>query len=197
MSNLFLVLNFTQRFMRFNELTIFNPTIPTWDCVSLRVHRTSQKIPRKDLQKEMNEEFELITVTISLAATAMNQNSCRTATGKPAFTAVMQSMSRHVILPSAFGKEGRKKSTGDLFRVKFVKNGQWYHFFWGGEVRKSWERWASKKFNNKCSESSRSQIVFRTDIFQKLSLRALVFLQNTCFIKVYSQFGENEWRVFF
>ena len=56
--------------MRFNELTIFNPTIPTWDCVSLRVHRTSQTIPRKDLQKEMNEEFELITVTISLAATA-------------------------------------------------------------------------------------------------------------------------------
>ena len=59
-----------QRFMRFNELTIFNPTIPTWDCVSLRVHRTSQKISQKDLQKEMNEEFELITVTISLAATA-------------------------------------------------------------------------------------------------------------------------------
>ena len=95
---------------RFNELTIFNPTIPTWDCVSLRVHRTSQKIPRKDLQKEMNEEFELITVKISLAATAMNQNNCRTATGKPAFSAVMQSMSRHVILPSAFGKEPRNKS---------------------------------------------------------------------------------------
>ena len=53
----------------------------------------------------MNEEFELITVTISLAATAMNENNCRTATGKPAFTAVMQSMSRHVILPRAFGKE--------------------------------------------------------------------------------------------
>ena len=32
---------------------------------------------------------------------------------------------------------------------------------------------ASKKFNNKCSENSRSQIVFRTDIFQKLSLGAL------------------------
>ena len=45
---------------RFNELTIFHPTIPTWDCVSSRVHRTSQKIPRKRLQKEMNEEFELI-----------------------------------------------------------------------------------------------------------------------------------------
>ena len=58
----------------------------------------------------MNEEFELITVTISLAATAMNQNSCRTATGKPAFSAVMQGLSRHVILPSAFGKEGRNKS---------------------------------------------------------------------------------------
>ena len=63
--NLFRFLNFTQRFMRFNELTIFNPTIPTWDCGSSRVHRTSQTIPRKDPQKEMNEEFELITVTIS------------------------------------------------------------------------------------------------------------------------------------
>ena len=40
------------------------------ETVSLRVHRTSQKIPRKDLQKEMNEEVELITVTISLAGTA-------------------------------------------------------------------------------------------------------------------------------
>ena len=58
----------------------------------------------------MNEEFELITVTISLAATAMNENNCRTATGKPAFSAVMQSMSRHVIRPRAFGKEGRNSS---------------------------------------------------------------------------------------
>ena len=66
---------------------------------------TSQKIPRKDLQKEMNEEFELITVTISLAATAMKGNNCRTATGKPTFSAVMQNTSRHVILPRAFGKE--------------------------------------------------------------------------------------------
>ena len=58
----------------------------------------------------MNEEFELITVTISLAATAMNENNCRTATGKPAFSAVMQGMSRHVILPRAFGKKGRNSS---------------------------------------------------------------------------------------
>ena len=50
----------------------------------------------------MNEEFELITVIISLAATAMNENNYRTATGKPAFSAVMQSMSRQVILPGAF-----------------------------------------------------------------------------------------------
>ena len=88
-SKRFRFLNFMKRFMPFNELTIFNPTIPTWDCVSLRVHRTSQKIPRKDLQKEMNEEFELITETISLASTAMNENNCRTATGKPVFSAVM------------------------------------------------------------------------------------------------------------
>ena len=39
-------------------------------------------------------------------------------------------------------------------------------------VRKSWERQASKKFYNKCSENSRSQIVFRTDIFRKLTLGA-------------------------
>ena len=32
------------------------------------------------------------------------------------------------------------------------------------------ERQASKKFYNKCSENSRSQIVFRTDIFRKLRL---------------------------
>ena len=31
---------------------------------------------------------------------------------------------------------------------------------------------ASKKFYNKCSENSRSQIVFRTDIFGKLALGA-------------------------
>ena len=42
----------------------------------------------------MNEEFELITVTISLAATAMNENNCRNPTGKPALSAVMQSVSR-------------------------------------------------------------------------------------------------------
>ena len=102
-----------QRFMRFNELTIFNPTIPTLDCVSLRVYRTSQKIPRKDLQKEMNEEFELITVTITEQfhlPPRQNENNCRTATGRPAFSAVMQGMSRHVILPRTFGKEGRNSS---------------------------------------------------------------------------------------
>ena len=59
----------------------------------------------------MNEEFELITVTISLAANWQNENNCRSPTGKPAFTAVMQSMSSHVILLRAFGKEGRNSST--------------------------------------------------------------------------------------
>ena len=34
----------------------------------------------------------------------------------------------------------------------------------------------AKKFYNKCSENSRSQIVFRTDIFRKLSLSAPKFL---------------------
>ena len=32
------------------------------------------------------------------------------------------------------------------------------------------ERQASKKFYNKCSENSRSQIVFRTDIFPKIAV---------------------------
>ena len=58
-------------------------------------------------------KFELITVTILLAA--MNENNCRDATGKPVFSAVMQSMSRHVILPRALGKEGRNSS---VVRIK-------------------------------------------------------------------------------
>jgi len=33
-------------------------------------------------------------------------------------------------------------------------------------------RQASKTFDNKCSKNSRSQIVFRTDIFRKLTLGA-------------------------
>ena len=37
------------------------------------------------------------------------------------------------------------------------------------DVRKSQERQASKKFYNKCSENSRSQMVFQTDIFGKLT----------------------------
>ena len=40
------------------------------------------------MNEESAEELELITVTISLAATAMNENNCRTATGKPAFSGV-------------------------------------------------------------------------------------------------------------
>ena len=34
------------------------------------------------------------------------------------------------------------------------------------------------KFYNKCSENSRSQIVFRTDIFRKLTLGAPEFYTN-------------------
>ena len=68
-------------------------------------------------KNKMNEEFELITVTISLAAMAMNKNNCRTATGKPAFSGVMQSMSRHVILPRAFGKEGEGGNSSMLSAI--------------------------------------------------------------------------------
>ena len=39
-------------------------------------------------------------------------------------------------------------------------------------VSQAKEKQASKKFYNKCSENSRSQIVFRTDIFRKLTLGA-------------------------
>ena len=50
-----------------------------------------------------------------------------------------------------------------------VKNGQLYNFL---DVRKSYKKQASKKFYKKCSENARSQIVFRTDIFLKLTLGA-------------------------
>ena len=40
------------------------------------------------------------------------------------------------------------------------------------DVRKSQEKQASKKFYNECSENSRSQIFFRTDIFRELTLGA-------------------------
>ena len=40
------------------------------------------------------------------------------------------------------------------------------------DVRKSYEWQTGKKFYNKSSENSRSQIVFRTDIFRKLTLGA-------------------------
>ena len=41
--------------------------------------------------------------------------------------------------------------------------------------RKSQERQPRKKFYNKCSENSRSQIVFLTDIFRKLTLGVLEY----------------------
>ena len=53
--------------------------------------------------------------------------------------------------------------------LKSVKSGQLYHFL---DVRKSKEKQASKKFYNKCSENSRYQIVFRTDISRILTLGA-------------------------
>ena len=46
-----------------------------------------------------------------------------------------------------------------------------YTIFWMFENPRP-ERQASKKFYNKCSENSRSLIVFRTDIFRKLTLGA-------------------------
>ena len=49
------------------------------------------------------------------------------------------------------------------------------------------EKQASKKFYNKCSENSRSQIVFRTDIFRKLTLGAPV-KTHLCYIVMYFVF---------
>ena len=66
-------------------------------------------------------------------------------------------------------KKGSRKFQETFLGIKSVKNGQLYHFL---DVRKSQERQAIKKFYNKCSENSRSQIVFRTDIFRKLTLGA-------------------------
>ena len=54
------------------------------------------------------------------------------------------------------GEAGKQEILQQMFQ-KSVKNGQLYHFL---DVRKSWERQAGKKFYNKCSENSRSQIVF-------------------------------------
>ena len=48
-------------------------------------------------------------------------------------------------------------------------------------------RHASKKFNNKCSKNSRFQIVFRTDIFQKLSLGAPEFCSALYFTQTMNQ----------
>ena len=56
--------------------------------------------------------------------------------------------------------------------------GNYTFFLGGGGGRKSEEGQASKKFNNKCSENSRPQIVFRTDNFQNLSLGAPVLCHD-------------------
>ena len=69
-----------------------------------------------------------------------------------------------------FSKISARKKVPENSKWPFyVKNGQLHHFL---DVRKSLERQASKKFYKKCSENSRSQIVFRTDIFRKLTLGA-------------------------
>ena len=48
-----------------------------------------------------------------------NKNNCQIATGKPVFSAVMQSMSRHEIRPRACGKKGRNSSM--LYAKTFMK----------------------------------------------------------------------------
>ena len=77
---------------------------------------------------------------------------------------------------------------------KSVKNGQLYHF---SNVRKSLEKQASKKFYNKCSENSRSQIVLRRDVFRKLTLGAPV-KTHQCYIVMYFVFKRviNQFIIF-
>ena len=52
------------------------------------------------------------------------------------------------------------------------------------DVRKSLERQASKKFYNKFSENSSSQIVFRTDIFSKIAVGCPLY-HNREVIRIY------------
>ena len=65
--------------------------------------------------------------------------------------------------------EGSQKILGDLFSVKIRSKWAIIPFFRSlkilGEAGK-------QDIYNKCSQNSRSQIVFRTDIFQELSLGA-------------------------
>ena len=83
-----------------------------------------------------------------------------------------------------FSKISARKKAPENSRRPFqgknpLKTGN-YTILGGG--RKSQERQASKKFNNKCYENSRSQIIFRTDIFQNSSLGApYVFLRGRIF----------------
>ena len=66
-------------------------------------------------------------------------------------------------------KKGFRKFQVTFLGYKSVKNGKLYHLL---DVRKSQERQVSEKFYNNCCENSRSQIVFRIDIFRKLTLGA-------------------------
>ena len=59
---------------------------------------------------------------------------------------------------------------GDLFRVKIREKWAIIPFF---RCSKILGEAGKQEIYNKCSENSRSQIVFRTDICQKLTLGAL------------------------
>ena len=50
---------------------------------------------------------------------------------------------------------------------------------------------ASKKFYNKCSENSRSQIVFRTDIFPKIVVGCPCKVRRTVYILTPSEFCQT------
>ena len=66
------------------------------------------------------------------------------------------------------------------------------------DVGKSYDRQASKEFYNKCSKNSSSQIVFRTDIFRKLTLGAPITtnaLKDLCDVHLSVQGWKARFRI--
>ena len=92
----------------------------------------------------------------------------------PFFLAVL----RYWVPPLMSPSKRLPKILGDLFRVKIRLKWAIIPFFRCPKILGE----AGKKFYNKCSENSRSQIVFRTDIFRKLTLGAPVWWSAYVFL---------------
>ena len=75
---------------------------------------------RSDLEKDKTKEQiwpGAVRRKIERQLNGNERKQRRTATGEPAFSEVMQSMSRHVILPHAFGKEGEGGNSSMLSAI--------------------------------------------------------------------------------